>query len=382
MRRINYTYLIFMILVFVLQSCKRRDLTYVFTPTVEVVVTVDWSDMSEMPDDMSLYCYPADGGSPTIKYYNISSTTIDSENPMKNSVTISLGVGRYNILVFNETQLMWGSVSFSGLESFETAEVMAVETVSKWYATKSEETLVSDPGELAAATLVDLEIPESAVESMMILYDDYEAYVTKVEDDASQAKDSYMTIDLTAQVVVKTTRVTVELDKIYNLYSNYVRATLYGMSTGYNFSEQRSHSEYATHLLESWSKVEYEDDSDGGYVVTYFDCFGLPETTTETRNVSSTWAGTLHLELMLVDQATIFEADFDLRENTTLNNDLRSDGDEESLFDDYDDSDVDISVDITDKLTLPDVVPAGSSSGGFSPDVNDWGDEITVQLPA
>ena len=40
-----------------------------------------------------------------------------------------------------------------------------------------------------------------------------------------------------------------------------------------------------------------------------------------------------------------------------------------------------IVIDLTFPEPLKDVMPVGGSGGGFSADVDDWGDEITTEIP-
>lgn len=339
-------------------SCQRRELTYSYDPTVEILLTADWSDMSVAPTGMSVYCYPESGESPTIKQTN----DIDS-------VILNLGVGEYKILVFNQIPSDFSYILFSGLDDYETAEVYAASTTSKWYVSKATEDLVANPDELAVATYHSVTVTQEVVNEILGL--------REKPDYSAEDAEPYLVINVTPKVVIKTTRVTLSLAGIHNLTS--VRSTLYGMSTGYHFSSQATHSDYATHLLESWSRTLYDWDVTKGEIVAYFTCFGLPETTVETRQVDESWGGTIHVEMLLVDNSTIVYRDYDLYDKTTLlyeDSSAKSDDDTPQ----YDDSDVDISIDIEDDDALEDVMPEGGSSGGFSGEVTDWEDEQQVGM--
>ena len=59
-------------------------------------------------------------------------------------------------------------------------------------------------------------------------------------------------------------------------------------------------------------------------------------------------------------------------------------GDILAQFNDMDGSDGQIQkviVDLELPERLPDVQPMGGSGGGFNADVDDWGDEITTEIP-
>ncbi|MFR9660926.1 MAG: DUF5119 domain-containing protein, partial [Rikenellaceae bacterium] len=96
-------------------ACTRRELTYSYQPTVSVAITADWSDMSEAPTGMSIYCYPESGAAPTIVQTNNTA-----------EATVSLAEGVYSILIFNQIPSDYGTVSFSGMDSFESASIGAI----------------------------------------------------------------------------------------------------------------------------------------------------------------------------------------------------------------------------------------------------------------
>lgn len=377
MRKILYL----AVLTLLTTSCVRRELTYEYFPTIDVIINVHWVDMSETPTGMSIYCYPEDGGSPTTKQTNNVSST-----------SISLGVGKYKVLVFNQIPSEFTTVDFVGLDSYETAEINAVSTKSTWYESKADdETLVIEPDEIAVATYHDLEISQEEIDAML---DEYMIYKSKskskgsddYEDEDDVDFDEVFTynieIDVYPAVVVRTTRVTVEVDGVNNL--GLIRSTLHGMASGYNISEQISHSDYTTHLLETWSISKDASDNTHGSIVTYFNSFGLPETTTTTRTVDESWGGTLYLEMMLLNSEVVTSEHL-LYDKVTLLTDVDSttnkSGDDEEET--YDDSDVDISIDIYGEVTLPDVeIPEGEtgSSGGFDVSVGGWDSEEKIEI--
>lgn len=353
-------------------SCTRRPLTYTYMPTVEIVLNVDWSNMSEVPTGMSVYCYPESGESPTIKQTNDIHST-----------TLSLGVGTYKILVFNQVPSEFSTITFSGFNNFETANVCASTTTSNWYTTlDDDEILAAEPAELAIATYQSVTVTEEAFEEVFGLHEQY---------DYSQEVAPYQTINVKPDVVVKLTRVTVELEGICNLGA--ARSTLYGMATGYDISTHMANESSVTNLLDQWTMMCYVDDVNQGYIRTYFTCFGLPEMSNETREVDESWEGVLHLEMQSVDGLTVETRDYMLYDKTTI---LVDDEQEDKYEDKY----VDISIDIHDDISSlanddnDDEVPdddsddsddsdddsSTSSTGGFNAEVTDWEDEEKVQV--
>ncbi|MFI3278425.1 MAG: DUF5119 domain-containing protein [Rikenellaceae bacterium] len=363
------TLIIYMSLAF--SSCHRRPLTYAYSTTVEVVINADWSNLSETPTGMSVYCYPESGEAPTVTIANINST--------ESSISVNLSAGNYTVLVFNQIPSDFGTILFSGMDSYETAEINAVSTTSSWAESKESSSLIRDPEELAAATYLDLEVPEEVVNEFNQL--------RSSEEDLSPEALIYKTIDVTPKVVIKNTRVRVRITGIYNYRS--ARATLYGMASGYNFSEQASHSTMSTHVMESWSSTVYEEDYREGEIVTVFSCFGLPAQSTATRSTDySNWPGQMDIDILLVDNSTIVSESVSLCDKITTS----SDGDSKS-----EDSDVDVNLDVSvdinidsgyglddddddTPIVLPDVLPEGGSTSGFDADVEDWGEEEGYDL--
>ncbi|MFI3292800.1 MAG: DUF5119 domain-containing protein [Rikenellaceae bacterium] len=343
-------------------SCERRELTYDYSPYCEVLVNVDWSNMSEAPTGMSIRAYPEDGGEPIV----VQSNTITSG-------TLKLPAGVYNILVFNQIPSDFGTVGFRGLDKWETAEVYSVEDATKsWATTKADETIVREPEDIAVATYEDVEICEDCIQKST---EQYELTGERIVAE---------TLNLKPRIVVKRTFVRVKVDGISNLRST--RGVLTGMSDGYNFSTQQSFSSQVSHVLENWTIEDFEYGDQFGETNIYFMSFGLPETTTTTR-VADDWQGSIYLQILLVDNKTIIEHTADISQNTTTNDDEETrDADVET------DVDVDVETNITVEVglsgslddpppVLPNVKPEGSSSSGFDATVEDWGDEESYDLP-
>lgn len=356
----------------VIISCKRRPLSYDYDPTLEVILNVNWSEMSEVPTGMSVYCYLEGGTKPIVKIKNI--------NTIESSIKLKLGAGKYNVLVFNQIPSDFGTIQFDEMNSFETAEINAVKTTSKWAESKAESDLIRDPEELAAATYLDFEITEEEIDKKLDAY-----YSDKRDDDKDETIVIQKVINLTPKVVIKTTRVKVRLSGVHNLRST--RATLYGMASGYSFSKQKSHSNRATHLLEGWRLTQFDDYREGE-VTAFYTCFGMPEQTSESLTDDySDWDGVMDVDYLLVDNKTVVSKSYDLTGHVRL-------AEDDSRVEDEEDEDVnreaDIYIDLDygdeggdgdDPEVLPDVKPAGGSNSGFDATVEDWGPEEDVDVP-
>ncbi|MFI3287076.1 MAG: DUF5119 domain-containing protein [Rikenellaceae bacterium] len=350
MKRIFYIALVCLIAT----SCIRRELSYSYDPTYTVKVRADWSELSERPSGMSVYCYPEDGGSPVVSLSN----NVDS-------TTVKLPLGEYNILVFNQTTTEFATLTFSGMSTYEDAEVSASATTSKWAVSRAESELVNNPSEFAAATYLGLEITEEMIDTVLYCQN----------NDVEWDYNLEVVVDVVPQLLIKTTRVKVGVLGFHNLYST--RATLFGMAAGYDFSQQMSHTAEVTHVLEGWSAIGSEVYGEGDIYI-YFPCFGLPNQTTATRIVEE-WDGIMDLEILLVDRSTIESHSFDLAEYTTLADPTEVKADTDNVTDTT--ATADIYVDIPKSFTLPDVEPEEGTEGGFDATVEDWGEEVTVVVP-
>ncbi|MFR9578889.1 MAG: DUF5119 domain-containing protein [Rikenellaceae bacterium] len=339
-------------------SCERVELTYNYSPYCDIVVNLDWSNMSEIPTGMTVRAYPQDGSTPTVYQSNAIS-----------SATLSLPAGVYNILVFNQVPADFGTVSFRGLDLWETAEVYANENTSASWATnvsRSSSTFVREPEDVAVATYLDIEISDDMIDKSTEQY-----RLTK-------ERIVVETLDLKPKVVVKRAFVRVQVDGIKNLLST--RAVLTGMADCYNFSTQQSGEIYVSHLLEEWTIEDYEYNDRYGETNIYFMSFGIPTTTTSTR-ATSDWSGSIDLQMLLIDNQTIIEHSADITNRTTSNSE------EETKSDTDTDIDIDISVEIgfsgddDDPMPyLPDVLPSGDVSSAFDATVEDWGDEESYDI--
>ncbi|MFI3318975.1 MAG: DUF5119 domain-containing protein [Rikenellaceae bacterium] len=350
-------------------ACTRRELTYSYQPTVSVAITADWSDMSEAPTGMSIYCYPESGAAPTIVQTNNTA-----------EATVSLAEGVYSILIFNQIPSDYGTVSFSGMDSFESASIGAISAETLQALKSDSDDTIRDPEEVAAEIYLGLEITADQVMQSIELKS---KGTTKTEDLIAAS------LEFTPQVVLKTTHVKIKVLGVGNFYS--ATGKLYGMATGYNFSQQRSHDDMCSHLLEEWSSSTTDDSSTEGEISISFDCFGLPgQTSSSVVGDYAEWDGVLDLDITLVDQSTTISESITLGDKLTATSSNTSS--EASRADDFDtEASMDVSVDISitsgyglsgedEPISLPDVVPAGSTSGGFDATVAGWGDEQQVDL--
>ena len=120
------------------------------------------------------------------------------------------------------------------------------------------------------------------------------------------------------------------------------------------------------HTMETWQVETEPNDPASGDIVITLSTFGIPE-----GHGGKPEENKFSISLLLVDNKTTLTYDYYI-------------GDILAQFNGMDGSDGQIQkviVDLELPERLPDVQPMGGSGGGFNADVDDWGDEITTEIP-
>ncbi len=320
MRRYG-VYIIGMVVSLVLAACEHKELCYQHPHDSRTRIEVDWSQFTkETPTGMSVVVYPqSDGAVQTVLSNTMS------------HVYVTLTPGLYHTLVYNQSPSEFASVLFRGLDKFATAEVYANDARSNWYRTRAgEEKLGTTPEWIGTDSEEQME--------------------------ADGDPDKVAAV-LTPRNIVHTITFTVELSGIHNYRS--ARASLTGLASGYMLGLGRTTDSEVTHLLESWTKTVDASDPTRGSITAQITCFGLPygHTARPDENLFT-------LSILLADNQTVLDFPFSI-------------GDK---FGWTDKGDLHLSVHLAIDEPLPDVQPAGTSSGGFDVTVDDWGDEEQVEV--
>ncbi len=345
MKRISL-YLIIYTMLSALAACDRRELTYDYHPFCDVQVEVDWSRFSEMPTGMTVIFYPESG----------EKAVTHTTNSVHHT-TVSLREGKYNVLLFNQSPGEFGSLGFRGLERYETAEVFAQEAASKgWYSKAETEKVAAHPERFAVATL----------EGFVVTEDMVDAYRKEREQGRTISR---ATVTLTPRDIIADGVVIVHVKGIYNMRS--VRGSISGMAEHFLPSAFQTGTDEVTHLLESWKVDRDADNYANGTITTQYTSFGMPGMKL-SRAGENTWKNAyLNISVLLVDNKTVKDYSFfvgnhiELSEETgriTLNLELEKN--EEGEF----------------PIALPDVKPEGGSGSGFNATVDDWGDDVNVEV--
>ncbi|MBQ2134041.1 MAG: DUF5119 domain-containing protein [Bacteroidales bacterium] len=320
-------------------SCTHKDLCMMHPHTVPMRINVDWSQFveKETPSGMTVIVYPLDGGAPIFTRSNTIS-----------HVLVNLPEGRYNSIVFNQSETEFGTLELRNLNNYMEAEVVAIQAPTKWYTTKDRnERIVHEPEWFGTDN------EENAEVTALML----EQGAKNIRQNTKNTKGGIDFIFHTAQNVIHTVNVTVHIKNIYNLRS--ARAALEGMAEGYRLGAGKPSTNKVTHLMENWSLTVDPQDPTQGTIKAQLLCFGLPDghKATPQENI-------FNLSLLLVDNKTIveykFEVGHDFEEDDTAHLTLH------------------LEMDLGDPL--PDVKPEGGQGGGFDASVSDWGEEIEHEI--
>lgn len=335
-------------------SCEHKELCFYHPHTAPVRVNVDWSLFTmEEPTGMTAYAFPLHEDEED--YFRFITHNL-------NYITLNLEQGAFHTLVFNQSESEFGSVEFSNLGDYHTAEVRVAQTKSSWYSTKAPHTKVGvEPEWLAVGSAEDIEVTEEMVQAAE------DAYLAEHQHQIigglkTKADNEVATIYPIS--VIKQVEFHVYCQGLYNLRS--VRAALEGMAEGCLLSTRTPSANQVAHTMDSWKLELEENDPASGDVVATLSTFGIPQDHKGEKNDNK-----FSISFLLVDNETIVTHDFYI-------------GDILSQFDEMDGLDGKIQKVIVDLVLperLPDVMPMGGSGGGFEPNVDDWGDEITTEIP-
>ena len=324
-----------------LTSCHYKDLYLedIEEERAEIRVPVDWSRFFETkPTGMTVMAFPDDEqGKPTVA---LSNDLAYADLP--------LSAGYYHVLVFNQSIDEFGSFHFEGMDKYSTACVKANPLSTKWDRSRTDEPIIRNPEWLAAGRLNHVVVTDEMVSSVDSIF------VT----DTVKPRDAIYTI-----------HVRIHVKGIYNILS--AQASLDGMADGFVFSTHKPTATRRTQLLEHWTFTKNKDNPANGLLSAKIKSFGLPD---GHQNLPA--ENVLQLTLLLVDNKTKLNYTFEVGDKFQRGKEDESSG---ILLPTADEENLDLSLSIDSKI--PDVKPEGSSSGGgFDAKVDDWGDDIDINV--
>lgn len=321
-----------------LSSCIYDDTDSChFIRTAQVRIPVDWTHFKEeQPTGMTVALYPYDLTQTYKAYLSNDLSHVDA----------LLQQGNYHVLVYNQSTTEFGSLHFEDMESFATAKVMANNFVSTWYKSRGDADRTAKSPEWLATGGID----SIAVTKQM------------VNTDSIYSTDTISPLNIIYKVNIH-----VRVKNIYNIRS--ARASLEGMAEGYVFSTKQPTSSSITQLIEQWTLKADKYNPANGVLSATIQSFGLPFGHQDLANEN-----TLRLSLLLVDNKTQKDYEFEVGDK------FKREDDSDSSITTSVSLNLDLDLDIDDPI--PDVKPEGGSSGGFDATVEEWGDDINIDIDA
>lgn len=311
-------------------SCEQQELNYDYANKKSVRINVDWSQFTqETPTGMTVLIYDSEGKS----IQTLKSNKLDYVNT-------SLLPGKYNTLVFNQSDGEFGTLLFKNLDSYNDASVNAVPYVSRWFTKDNYEIVVMNPEWFAIDAQCDCTVKKEMSKSRSVVDSSYTTLAT-----------------LVPRNVVYNIRINVFLKNIYNLKS--ARASLSGLADGYLLGLHQPSDVKATQLIENWTLTADKENTVNGVLSAEIQSFGLPNNHSEQRDENK-----FTLSLLLVDGKTQLDYTFEVGDQIKFDDNF-----ELMLF---------VNTEVSEPL--PDVKPEGGSSGAFVPTVEDWGDDEKMNL--
>lgn len=326
----------------ILSGCHHKELCYMHPHTAPMKVNVDWSafEEKEVPTGMTVMVYPHDGSQPVVTKSNTTT-----------HVLVQLAAGRYNSIVFNQSETEFGTINFRNMEDYRTAEVVAIQAPTKWYTTRDQnERIVHEPEWFGTDNYENAEVTPD----MLAL--STEQYLQN-SGTTRGTKGGIDLINHKPENIIHTINITVHIKNIQNLKS--ARAAMEGIAEGYKLGLGQRSPNQVTHLMEEWSMTPDPQDPTQGNIKAQLLCFGLPDghKATPQENI-------FNLSLLLADNKTILDYKFEV-------------GDQ---FAEDDTAHLTLHLKIQLPEPLPDVKPEGGQGGGFDATVNDWGEEIEHEV--
>jgi len=346
----------FILLAFLLvTSCNYRDIAFEYYQSSDIRLDVDWSRfVEETPTGMSVYCYNVKD--PSKGPYIYLSNDISG-------VKISLPIGTYNIVVFNQSISEFGSLRFTGMEKFETARAYLESFTTKWKAKADDGRILYVPEWLAVDVISNFNVTLEMVEQTASYR-------------RGETKEEYSThIKAVPENVVSTAQVNVRVHGLQ--YARSARGSLTGMAEGWLLGLEHSMETTGTHVMEVWDINPDIDDETKGFVSAEFRTFGLPTSTKNNRDPES---NRLYVSFLLRDNATISDCGFsagnhimqDIGDKTVeLWTGIKSNVEQEPSMD----------CDPDKPVLLPFVEPEHGGDAGFQATIDDWGDVTEVEVP-
>ena len=351
-------------------SCERRPLEGDYAPSVKVIVKPDWQYVSEKPTGMSMYFFKDGEATPRV----ISTSEV-------HNAAVNLPAGHWRMFLISQSVYEFASYDFFNMSNYEEAVVRLTEVKSSWFTpTRSSVTkenfLGHEPEHMGVAIAEEFDITPEMVDSYQTFYTEYKTRLRSksVADDEMNSilrsldEHTYI-IPVVAHDIISSVRARVYINNIVSLAA--ARAALSGMAQNFLLTADRTDKGTVDQLLENWAIHRDESDPKKGYIEAQITSLGLPEGETEVAGRDST-LNYLGLHLLLRD-GQILKYDFPVGHKFKITKDETGLGLRLNLY-------LQEGYEGDPKIDLPDVV-VDDDGGGFKADVDDWEDEVNVDIP-
>lgn len=355
-------------------ACQRRPLETLEGATSRVIVKCIWEvsvyPEGIKPDGVSFYFFR--NGS---YYSSLTTSSVDS-------CEVSLPVGRYKMYMISQSPEEYWRESFQNMTSFDEVSTSLTETTVRWVTRSDDEAVVENPDKLICAGVSEeFEITQEMTEEYQYYYTTWKNIrarnghsTTKAGDGTIDPEEAYyaeriqyytIRIPVYPKNIVSQLWVTIYAGNVGALQS--MRASNSGMARTWELTKEITASDRAIQLINSnqWT-LTYDDRPLGiGHLDGIITTFGLPD----GEQPSAARDSTLNVSALLVDNATVANYSFNV-------------GDKMQVFEPnpgyrnlyrlvFGSAEEPI-------ITFPDVRPEGG--GGFTAGVEDWEEEIEVEM--
>lgn len=354
-------------------GCHRKPLydECICNSTGTIPVSLDWSWSGVNPQNVTILVYDSESGELVKEnYYQHNDNYIQSY--------ISLGVGIYDVVIFNELRNEIDYVRISEYDPLSAFEFYVTDSDSSANKVKSDDSdiIINEPGDLALIVVRDLAITEAMIEDATV--STYEQ-INSISDSKSASYITEELMGLVPELKCSTMEVVVEVKRITTIAS--VTSTISGISQGYKVDTDKNNMNPRTMelslgnaTLTNTSKVDGDENEETIYTGTIDDKLQLFGALGDRRSTSDQPDDTpilLTLHFVLADQeSTEVDFEFDITDIMEYS---------ETLGKIY--ISAQVSVELPYVETDPDDPDDPDEDTGFGSNLSDWdGNDVEIIL--
>ena len=346
---IRSTIFLFGILTLLFTACERRMLEDEFSNTALIPVGAIWDDAGITPQNVTVLFYNQNDGKLFLEHrFEHNSKRIQSY--------VSLPVGIYTVVLFNELRDQIDYVGIRGHENFATLEAYSKPNIQvRTRATN--DNYVHEPEIFASAKVIDFEVTTA-----MVLYTQDQNIISN----ATTLSSMEALVDLVPES--KVSKLTI-IAKVKGLHNARMPALvdLRNMSGAYFVAADKNSMEPVTYQFTMNNRTYDAGSMKNGTISTTISTFGVLGSRSGIADQRLKAPVLLDFLFMLTDA-----------EGTIIN--MYIDVTDKIRFATEKNGDITLYIDIELPDALPDVIPEGSEAGsGFETNLTDW-DNVEIPL--